>query len=80
MKLAPILKRLQIEPDTWMNQVNHFGKRYFKVAGSKDRFIASCKNGIHHIPVNKLIKSIALKISRKWMNGQGKASPFESPT
>ena len=60
--LEPILSRLQISPDTWMNQVNHFGKRYFRVAGSKE-----------------LIKSIALKIGLKWMNGQGKTSPFESP-
>ncbi len=24
MKLLPILRRLQIEPDSWINQVNHF--------------------------------------------------------
>ncbi len=60
--LKPILRQLQIEPDTWMNQVNHFGKRYFRVAGSKE-----------------IIKSIALKIGLKWMNGQGKSSPFELP-
>ncbi len=62
LNIKPILKRLQIESDTWMKQVNHFGKRYFRVAGSKE-----------------IIKSIALKIGVKWMNGQGRSSPFESP-
>ena len=59
MKLLPILRRLQIEPDNWMNQVNHFGKRWYRVAGSKNK-----------------IKTLALKISLKWMNGQGPSSPF----
>ncbi len=62
INLKPILSRLQIEPDTWIKQVNHFGKRNFRLAGSKE-----------------MIKAIALKVGRKWMNGQGKASPFESP-
>jgi len=37
MKLLPILKRLQIEPDNWINQVNHFGKRWYRVAGSVNK-------------------------------------------
>ncbi len=60
--LSPILKRLHLEPETWMSQVNHFGKRYFRVAGSANK-----------------IKTLALKIGLKWMNGQGKSSPFGIP-
>jgi len=57
--LEPILQRLQLQPATWMGQQSHFGKRYFLVAGSRDK-----------------IKTLALKIGVKWMNGQGSSSPF----
>ena len=59
MKLLPILKRLQIEPESWINQVNHFGKRWYRVVGSTNK-----------------IKTLALKLSLNWMNGQGSNSPF----
>ena len=58
-RLKPILQRLQMQPATWMVQQSHFGKRYFLVAGSRDK-----------------IKTMALKIGVRWMNGQGKSSPF----
>ncbi|RLA02531.1 MAG: hypothetical protein DRQ47_06690, partial [Gammaproteobacteria bacterium] len=35
--LLPILQRLKIEPSCWESQQKHFGKRYFLVAGSKDK-------------------------------------------
>jgi len=35
--LLPILRRLKVEPDTWINQMNHFGKRWYRVVGSKER-------------------------------------------
>ena len=56
--LPPILQRLGLEPRSWMVQQNHFGKRYFLVAGAKDK-----------------IKTLALKIGVKWMNGQGIGAP-----
>ncbi len=59
--LPPILSRLQIDKDTWIRQVNHFGKRWYRVVGSKE-----------------IIKSLASKIGLKWMNGQGKGSPFQN--
>ena len=57
--LEPVLQRLQLQPATWMAQQSHFGKRYFLVAGSREK-----------------IKTLALKIADKWMNGQGSSSPF----
>ncbi len=36
-KLPPILTRLQIEPRTWVKQMNHFGKRWYRVIGSKHK-------------------------------------------
>ena len=59
VNLEPILQRLQLQPTAWMAQQSHFGKRYFLVAGSRDK-----------------IKTLALKIGVKWMNGQGSSSPF----
>jgi len=35
--LTPILSRLQITPETWIKQVNHFGKRWYRVAESKEK-------------------------------------------
>lgn len=57
--LPAILQRLHLRPDNWLLQQNHFGKRYYLVAGSK-----------------KKIRTLALKIGIKWMNGQGVGSPF----
>ncbi len=63
VNLPPILTRLNIESGTWIKQVNHFGKCWYRVAGSKQR-----------------IKSLAGKIGLKWMNGQGRDSPFPNST
>lgn len=57
--LPAILQRLHLQPDNWLSQQNHFGKRYYLVAGSKEK-----------------IRTLALKIGIKWMNGQGVGSPF----
>lgn len=57
--LPPILQRLGLNTHSWIAQQNHFGKKYFLVAGSREK-----------------IKTLALKIGVKWMNGQGTGSPF----
>ncbi len=35
--LPPILSRLNIESATWIKQVNHFGKRWYRVVGSREK-------------------------------------------
>jgi len=62
-QLPPILHRLGLKPRTWIVQQNQFGRRYFLVAGAKEK-----------------IKTMALKIGLKWMNGQGSRSPYSTTT
>ncbi len=61
--LQPIMERLHLRSETWMAQQKHFGRRYFLVAGSREK-----------------IKTLALKIGVKWMNGQGSCSTFSLST
>ncbi len=36
-QLPSILSRLQIDSKTWNQQINHFGKRWYRVVGSKEK-------------------------------------------
>jgi len=34
--LAPILERLNIDPDAWVENIRHYGKNYFRAVGTTD--------------------------------------------
>ncbi len=46
-QLKPIMERLHLKSDTWLEQQKYFGKRYFLVAGSRDKIkVLALKIGV----------------------------------
>ena len=41
--IAPILERLNIDPDSWLDNIRYYGNRYYRVVGAKDRIKRYCK-------------------------------------
>jgi len=41
--LAPILQRLNIDPNTWLENIQHYGNRYYRAVGAKENIKRYCK-------------------------------------